>query len=50
VAAILDKPKLSTTHPSAARQLRAAVDAIRVDRPVRQGKLLAVAAMSHRTA
>jgi hypothetical protein len=48
LAKILDNPKLSTTHPSAARQLRAAVDAIRADRPVRRGRLLAVAAMSAR--
>ncbi len=48
LARILDNPKLATTHPSAARQLRAAVAAIRADRPVRRGKLLAVASLAHR--
>ena len=48
MARILDQPKLSTTHPSAARQLAQGLDAMKNSSHIARGRLAAVASKSRR--
>jgi hypothetical protein len=48
MARIIDNPNLSTTHPSAQRQLMVALDKLHDQSVGKQGKLASVAAMSER--
>jgi hypothetical protein len=48
MARILDQPKLSTTHPSAAHQLARGLDEIRNSSHVARGKLASVAQLANR--
>lgn len=50
MARIIDNPNLSTTHPSAQRQLMVALDKLHDQSVGKQGKLASVAEMSNRGA